>query len=401
MSNENQLVVKKTETEPNLILNGRAALCAGRDDMSSEDESESVDDQNQHRFKKPDNFKTILESGAIPDAAMIHEARKKRQKARELGKPNNSLNQKWFRLKYVQTNLTFYGHLKGDFVAIEEKPVDNRKGRLIREEAEDDASEDERVDMSAITGSKELEERREKFYSVQGHGKFTISTSTLFRTNQNDNFDCNLGSDEDSDMDMHEWESQQIRKAISGSQLINAQQEAYAHFLIKDGSNDSMNAAAQISTRNRLEQAYASSKIQKSISQKSSQKTEKKSGPRMPHEILNMVKERLKQVKESNDTHLEQIQKITNDMNVITLEELECEQNAPIVAAKFRFYQELKGYVLDLIECFDEKLPKTNELERKYMAAVIKYANFLIERRRQDVRDQAREVTQTQSKCDR
>lgn len=61
---------------------------------------------------------------------------------------------------------------KGDYVAIEEKPVDNKKGRLIREEAEDDGSEDERVDMSDITGAKEIEERREKFYSVQGHGKF-------------------------------------------------------------------------------------------------------------------------------------------------------------------------------------------------------------------------------------
>lgn len=81
-------MVKKTE-QTNIILNGRAALCAGRDDMSSEDEA---DDSNvpdsQHRFAKPDHFKTVLESGAIPDAAMIHEARKKRQKARELGKPN-------------------------------------------------------------------------------------------------------------------------------------------------------------------------------------------------------------------------------------------------------------------------------------------------------------------------
>lgn len=49
--------------------------------------------------------------------------------------------------------------------------MDNKKGRLIREEAEDDGSEDERVDMSAITGAKELEERREQFYAVQGHGK--------------------------------------------------------------------------------------------------------------------------------------------------------------------------------------------------------------------------------------
>lgn len=76
-------MVKKTETEPNLVLNGRAALCAGRDDMSSEDETEGS--ESQHRFRRPDNVKALLESGAIPDAAMIHEARKKRQKARELG----------------------------------------------------------------------------------------------------------------------------------------------------------------------------------------------------------------------------------------------------------------------------------------------------------------------------
>lgn len=164
--NFDQLVVKKTETEPNLILNGRAALCAGRDDMSSDDESESVDDQKPHRFKKPDNFKTILESGAIPDAAMIHEARKKRQQARELGMNAKNKSQS-------NESLTILTLSKGDFVAIEEKkPVDNRKGRLIREEAEDDASDDERVDMSAITGSKELEERREQFYAVQGEGNF-------------------------------------------------------------------------------------------------------------------------------------------------------------------------------------------------------------------------------------
>lgn len=83
-------MVKKTEVEPNQVLNGRAALCAGRDDMSSEDERDT-DDQ-PHRFKKPDNVKAMLERGAIPDAAMIHEARKKRQKARELGKLINKSN---------------------------------------------------------------------------------------------------------------------------------------------------------------------------------------------------------------------------------------------------------------------------------------------------------------------
>lgn len=134
-----QLVVKKSETDPNVILNGRAALCAGRDDMSSEEDG---DPDSHHRFRRPSNFQTMLESGAIPDAAMIHEARKKRQKARELG----------------------------DFVAIDEPKADNKKGRLVREDAEDDGSDEERVDMSAITGAKEREERREKFYAAEHHG---------------------------------------------------------------------------------------------------------------------------------------------------------------------------------------------------------------------------------------
>lgn len=52
--------------------------------MSSEDEEDAATTKkSQHKFNQPDNFKMVLESGAIPDAAMIHAARKSRQKARE------------------------------------------------------------------------------------------------------------------------------------------------------------------------------------------------------------------------------------------------------------------------------------------------------------------------------
>lgn len=141
-----QLVVKQSgdsrsiSADTNAVLNGRAALCAGRDDMSSEDDE--LADKTRHRFTRPDNFRTVLESGAIPDAAMIHEARKKRQKARE----------------------------QGDFIELEEKkPSKTSTSRLVREEDDDDddQSDEERVDMNAITGAKEREERREKFYSMQ------------------------------------------------------------------------------------------------------------------------------------------------------------------------------------------------------------------------------------------
>lgn len=70
-------------SQPDVVLNGRAALCAGKNDLSSEEE----DDQHEksHAFNKPDKFKLVLDSGGIPDAAMIHAARKRRQKAREQG----------------------------------------------------------------------------------------------------------------------------------------------------------------------------------------------------------------------------------------------------------------------------------------------------------------------------
>lgn len=258
-------------------------------------------------------------------------------------------------------------------MALEEKPIDNRKGRLIREEAEDDGSDDERVDMSAITGSKERDERREKFYSVQH------------------------GSDEDSDQDLNNWESQQIRKAISGTQLMNAQQEAYSHFLIKDGSNGANASPKHISTGNLLEQAYASTRLEKTRSIKLNKKSEKKTGLRMPQEIRNSLQERLKQVKELNASHLSQINEITKDIKVLGLGEIESEQNAPVAAAKYRFYQELKGYVLDLIDCFDEKVPKIVELEKNYYVAMERYWNYCVERRRRDVTEQASEITQAQS----
>lgn len=52
-----------------------------------------------------------------------------------------------------------------------------------------------------------------------------------------------------------------------------------------------------------------------------------------------------------------------------------------------------------LIITFDLfQVPKIVELERKSITVMSKQSNALIERRRQDVRDQAKEVTQTTSK---
>lgn len=127
------MVVKNSEAPR--ILNGRAALCAGRDDMSSEEEEENI---TMHKFSHPDSVKIILESGKIPDAAMIHAARKRRQRARE----------------------------QGDFVPVEDVP-EKDKGRLIRE---DDESDEERIDMTVNLTARDRDKRREQFFAAQDEG---------------------------------------------------------------------------------------------------------------------------------------------------------------------------------------------------------------------------------------
>lgn len=148
------LVVNHNKAATPVILSGRDALCAGKDDLSSEEEQES---SLGHKFSKPDNFKQVLESGAIPDAAMIHAARKRRQRAREMG----------------------------DYIAVdEEEPED--KGRLMRED-DNEGSDDERIDMDVNLALRDQERRREQFLAAQ-----------------------------ESDQEVDEWEHQQIRKGVTG-----------------------------------------------------------------------------------------------------------------------------------------------------------------------------------------
>lgn len=69
------------------------------------------------------------------------------------------------------------------------------------------------------------------------------------------------------------------------------------------------------------------------------------------------------------------------------------EQRAPAAAQRYRFYQELRGYVADLVECMDEKLPQVAQVERHAMDVLARASERLVERRRQDARDQAEEVS--------
>ncbi|XP_060518822.1 PAX3- and PAX7-binding protein 1 isoform X2 [Cylas formicarius] len=293
----------KPPTPPPPILSGRDALCAGKNDMSSEEDEDS--NTTMHRFSKPESFKKVLESGAIPDAAMIHAARKRRQRARELG----------------------------DFVPVEEEEPEDT-GRLIRDD-DNEESEEERIDMDVNMAKRDQDRRREQFLSAQG-----------------------------SDHELDEWEDQQIRKGVTGAAMSAAQD------VMVEGHQTELVPVSQPQL----------SAIDPGI-------------PRTPEMIAQKLRDHYKEICSSRDENLTKLKNIQQEIQQAGEELEDLQLKAPEAAERFRFYQELRGYITDLVECFDEKVGVISILEQRALDLMANKSAWLTERRRQDVRDQAEEAT--------
>jgi len=92
--NEERSIKIKTENSSIKILNGREAEAVNMEYEDDDEEEEEIEDSRQIRFRRPgagggaaihDAVRRALEQGQIPDANLIHEARKRKQLAREQG----------------------------------------------------------------------------------------------------------------------------------------------------------------------------------------------------------------------------------------------------------------------------------------------------------------------------
>lgn len=72
--------------------------------------------------------------------------------------------------------------------------------------------------------------------------------------------------------------------------------------------------------------------------------------------ILLCIFFRLNAVKESYEGHEREMTRVRSELDRTELELAEHGEKAPLAAQRFRFYQELRGYVTDLVECLDEKV---------------------------------------------
>lgn len=115
--------------------------------------------------------------------------------------------------------------------------------------------------------------------------------------------------------------------------------------------------------------------------------------PRTPQMIAEKLREHFQKVCASRDYNIAQLKKTREDIQQVTKELDELRFKAPGAAERFRFYQELRGYITDLVECLDEKVGVISNLEQRALDLMARKSEWLIERRRQDVRDQAEEAT--------
>jgi len=82
--------------------------------------------------------------------------------------------------------------------------------------------------------------------------------------------------------------------------------------------------------------------------------------------IKDRIKDRLQFLKEVSSRHESDLDRAYDDMITSKMEIDKFEGSLPETANNHRYYQDLRGYVTDLVECYDEKLLSIKYLEDKF-----------------------------------
>ncbi|XP_056016602.1 PAX3- and PAX7-binding protein 1-like isoform X2 [Ostrea edulis] len=274
-------------------------------------------------------LKKMMKKGEIPDATMIHMIRKKRQQARDIG----------------------------DFIPLDDTDrVENSKSRLVRDDDNDksDDEDDERIDFSVNTQARE---------------RIKI---------QNDFLAAEHGSDnEDSDQE-REWEEQQIKKGVSlgSEQTDGVASTGPSH---NDHYNDHYNGYQEVVMEKKTFTPF------QSLTQSGDCKV-------ISMEIIRRrLQDRLNSMDEVHRSHTQERDSLVSDISDTEKSIETCQEKVAGLEGRYRFFQEMRGYVRDLVDCLSEKVPEINNLEQRMLNLWKNQARKFLSRRQQDVRDQCQE----------
>ena len=293
------------------------------------------DGDNNTTSSKSQNISAIpnFDSGVIPSPSLIHAARKQREMLRKFGS------------EYISSEDT-------------QKFKEETKSRLIRDD-DDDSSEDGIMEMKGIVKK---------------------NSSKKYVPHESDDDKKEADEEGNADEEVSRWEEEMIKKGI------NAQ---------TNQTGPSLSQTAEVLQQANYYNAYGDNYLnntgQTEINPYSYRRVEAKSD--LSFEI---IKKRL-------EDHLEGL-KIKNESNVNEMDKLafdtsECEHmskhlgDIKTISKEYQFYQEMRQYVKDLVGCLRENVRVIRSLEESALALWKNQAERIIERRRQDIQDESKQVT--------
>ncbi|XP_028277282.1 PAX3- and PAX7-binding protein 1 [Parambassis ranga] len=355
--------------QPQVAIKEEVTSRAGSEQGEEEMEVDSADEQEEDsrnqgaqaqsqvsRNNTGPSFNTLsslgsLRPGEIPDAAFIHAARKRRQMARELG---------------------------GDApLTVTEAP----KQRLVREDqdASDDEDEEKRIRFSGVRNKSQRQKIAEEI-GIEGSDDEALDT----------------GQDEE----VSRWEQEQIRKGISIPQVQSSQPEENTVYY--QNSYES--------------QPYGSTYSMPFTYSTVAPQTGKPTGhadngsvhygaplsdlsPVSIDLVKKRLQDRLSQMHAGHDANTRRYKQIKEDLaaSESTIQQLEGSSNDN--ADQYKFLQEMRGYVGDLLECFSEKVPAVLELEAAMHQLLRQRASRLVQRRQDDIKDESSEFASLSNKA--
>ncbi|XP_044077799.1 PAX3- and PAX7-binding protein 1 [Siniperca chuatsi] len=293
-----------------------------------------------------------LRPGEIPDAAFIHAARKRRQLARELG---------------------------GDTPLVE---TDTPKKGLVGEDqdASDDEDEDEkRIRFSGVKNKSQRQKIAEEI-GIEGSDDEALDT----------------GQDEE----VSRWEQEQIRKGISIPQVQSNQPEDNTVYYQNSYESQPYGSS------------YSMPFTYSTVAPQTGKPTGQADNGSVHYGVpisdltpvsIDLVKkrlhDRLSQMCASHNANAKRYKQIEEDLaaSESTIQQLEGSSNDN--ADQYKFLQEMRGYVGDLLDCFSEKVPAVLELEAAMHQLLRQRASRLVQRRQDDIKDESSEFASLSNKA--
>jgi len=312
-------------------LRAELSQMAGDDDEVSD--NDNVDALDSESVKKEPVSNSNVRTGAsdisIPDAATIHAARKRREMARQT---------------------------EQDFI-----PLDDTKryeghfasaGRLVRED-ENDISDDE-GEEGAITFSVS---RKRGFPALDRRREVEAALANQELDEKSDN-------EEAEDEELKLWEDEQIRKGVKGVSVPLVQQELLQTSEVSNSLYQQPYTGGQLLQEQPYLYGTGYAEIHTNGNQMYGPAAASSSLQTRHAVTVDMICDRMKQqlatLQEVHRGHEMGKEKVSSQLETAQGSIKKLERQGRNAEQRFSFFQEMRGYVRDLIECLNNKVGDTS-----------------------------------------